>query len=71
MQMIPDFVGMQDQNLYGSEFNFDRIYERGNMSSVVIPQSRAVEILDQNVYGSNSNIDRIYNGGNMRLVFMP
>ena len=41
------------------------------MRSVVMPQSRLVEIWDQNLYGSESNIDHIYEGGNVRPVVMP
>ena len=52
-------VEVQDQNLYGSDFNIDRIYKGGNMRLVVMPQSRVVKVWDQNLYGSESNIDNI------------
>ena len=52
MQMTNEIVEIQDHNLYVSESNIDRIYEGGKLRSVVIPQSRVVEIRDQNLFGS-------------------
>ena len=55
MQRTPDIVEIWDQNLHGSESNIDRIYEGGNMRSVVIPQIRVVKVQDQNLFASESN----------------
>ena len=59
MQTMHSVVEIQDQNLYGSEYNIDCFNEGGNMRLIITPHSGIGEVWGQNLHDSKSNIDQI------------
>ena len=61
-------IEVQNQNLSGSEPNFDCMFEEGNLKLSLLQVDNAVKIWNQNLYYSESSIDRSYGRVNPQFL---